>query len=120
MVDAKPQRKIIRSISSAVFRGVESQYDFKVYSIDEIPKQEQAVYIISRRVTDHRKRGHHKLVCIGQTDSIRESLKKHKKGKCIKQNEANVICIMPETDEQTRRKVEADLKAAHTIACNQQ
>ena len=118
--ETKPRRKIIRAISSAVFRGVESQYDFKVYAINEIPKQEQAIYIISRRVTDRRKRGHHKLVCIGQTDSIRESLKKHKKGNCIKQNAANVICILPEADEQKRQKIEADLKAAHSIACNHQ
>jgi hypothetical protein len=60
------------------------------------------------------------LVCIGQTDSIRESLKKHKQGKCIKQNDANVICIMAESDEQTRQKIEADLKAAHSIVCNRQ
>ena len=93
-VEIQPRKKAIRAISSAVFRGVESQYDFKVYAINAIPKQEQAIYIISRRVTDRRKRGHHKLVCIGQTDSIRESIKKHKKGKCIKENAANVICIL--------------------------
>ena len=119
-VEIQPRKKPIRAISSAVFRGVESQYDFKVYAINEIPKLEQAIYIISRRVTDRRKRGHHKLVCIGQTDSIRESIKKHKKGKCIKENAANVICILAEADEQTRQKIEADLKAAHSIACNHQ
>jgi hypothetical protein len=117
-IEPQPRKKIIRAIGSAVFRGVDSQYDFKIYAINEIPKQEQAVYIISRRVTDHRKRGHHKLVCIGQTNSICESLKKHKKENCIKKHHANVICIMPEPDEQTRRKIEADLRAAHSIACD--
>ncbi|MGI9056191.1 MAG: hypothetical protein ACR2F2_10370 [Pyrinomonadaceae bacterium] len=118
--EIKPRKKPIRAISSAVFRGVQSQYDFKVYAINEIPKQEQAIYIISRRVTDRHKRGHHKLVCIGQTDSIRESIRKNKKGKCIKENAANVICILAEADEQKRQKIEADLKAAHSIVCNQQ
>jgi hypothetical protein len=115
---AKPRKKAVRPISSAVFRGKKSQYDFKVFSLDEKFEAVEAVYIISRRVTDRRKRGHHKLVCIGQTDSVIESIKKHKKDKCIRQNEANVICLLKESDEKNRLRIEADLREAHAISCN--
>lgn len=116
----KPRKKPVRPISSAVFRGKKTQYDFKVFSIDEKFEPVQAVYIISRRITDRRKRGHHKMVCIGQTASLSESIKKHKKDKCIKQNQANVICLLKEENEQNRLRIEADLREAHSIACNGQ
>lgn len=116
----KPKKKAVRPISSAVFRGKKSQYDFKVFSIDEKFEPLQAVYIISRRFTDKRKRGHHKLICIGQTDSLTEGIKMHKQGKCIRQNEANVICLLKEEDENNRLRIEADLREAHSINCNRQ
>lgn len=116
----KPRKKPVRPISSAVFRGKKSLYDFKVFSIDEKFEPVQAVYIISRRITDRRKRGHHKLICIGQTDSVTDGIKMHKKGKCIKQNEANVICLLKEEDEKNRLRIEADLREAHSVTCNQQ
>lgn len=116
----KPRKKPVRPISSAVFRGKKSQYDFKVFSIDEKFEPLQAVYIISRRITDRRKRGHHKLICIGQTDSVSEGIQMHKKGKCIRQNEANVICLLKEENEINRLRIEADLREAHSVICNRQ
>ena len=57
------------------------------------------------------------LVCIGQTESVLGEIKRHKKGKCVKKYQANVISILPEENEKKRLRIETDLKAAHTIVC---
>jgi alpha-L-arabinofuranosidase len=113
----KAVKKKTKPISSAVFRGKKNRYDFQVFPIDAEFEDVSAIYIISKRKIDKRKRAHHALVCIGQTDSISGEMKKHKKGKCVKQHQANAISILPETNEKTRLKIETDLKAAHTIPC---
>lgn len=114
----KPRNKKAKPIGSAVFRGKKDRYDFKVFALNETFEAIPAVYIISKRITDKRKKSHHALICIGVTDSIFDELKKHRKGKCIKKHAANVISILPEADEKMRLKIETDLKAAHAIACN--
>jgi hypothetical protein len=114
----EPKKKPLRAISSAVFRGEKDTYQFKVYELDESFKEIPAVYVISKRITDRRNRGHHKLICIGQTDSILKDLKTHRKSKCLRVNKANVISILREENEEVRLKIENDLKAAHSIACN--
>lgn len=114
----KPRNKKARPISSAVFRGKKERYDFKVFALNEKFEPIPAVYIISKRKTDRHKKGHHALICIGETNSIADELKRHRKGKCVKKHEANVISILPEADANVRLKIETDLKAAHSVACN--
>lgn len=104
-------------ISEAVFRGSKTTYNFEVFPIDIEFQEVPSVFIISRRKTDKSGKGHHKMICIGQTESIIKELKKHKKGKCLKQNKANVICLLTEQDEKNRLKIEEDLRSAHTIPC---
>lgn len=118
-VENTTKKKQLRAISSAVFRGKKTTYNFKVYEIKENIGSIPAVFIISKRITDRRKRGHHSLVCIGQTESVANALKIHRKSKCLKQNEANAISILHIEDEKERHKIAEDLKAAHSIACNQ-
>lgn len=113
-----PKPKRGKPIGSAVFRGKKERYDFKVFELDEKFEPIPAVYIISKRKTDRHKRGHHAVVCIGQTNSVLDELKRHRKGKCVKKHQANVVSILPETDEKMRLRIETDLKAAHTVACN--
>ncbi len=115
----KPIKKKVKPIGSAVVRGKSGRYDFEVFSIDAELKDGSAIYVISKRVTDQRGKGHLKFVCIGQTDSLLGDIKKHAKGKCIKQHKANVICLLREESEKTRLKIETDLREAHTIVCNQ-
>ncbi len=114
----KPKKKKIKPISSAVFRGKKNCYDFEVFALDEPFETIPAVYIISKRITDRRKKGHHTLVCIGETNSVAEEIKKHRKSKCLRKNAANVISILKEEDAQKRLNIETDLKAAHSIQCN--
>ena len=118
-ITAKPVRKKIKPIGSAVVRGKTRRYDFEVFPLDAELKDGSAIYVISKRITDKRGRGHHKFVCIGQTESFLGEIKRHKKDKCIKQHKANVICLLREENETNRLKIETDLREAHTIACNQ-
>lgn len=116
-VEKKLKRKKIKPISSAVFRGRKDRYDFKVFPLDTDFEDVSAIYVISRRKIDRQKKGHHALVCIGQTDSVLGEIKRHKI-KCIKKHNANVISILPEADVKKRLKIEEDLRAAHAVACN--
>ncbi len=117
----KPVKKKIKPIGSAVVRGKTGRYDFEIFPLDAELKDGSAIYVISKRITDTGGRGHHKFVCIGQTESLLGDLKKHTKDKCIKQHKANVICLLREENEKNRVKIETDLRQAHTLlACNQQ
>ncbi len=118
VLQTKAKPKNVKQIGAAVFRGRKNRYDFQVYPLDFEFENVPAIYVISKRKTDSRKRGHHALVCIGQTDSILNELKKHTQSKCVKKHEANVISILPEQSEKKRLKIEEDLKAAHQIVCN--
>jgi hypothetical protein len=118
-IKQKPIKKKIKPIGSAIVRGKSGKYSFEVFSLDAELKDGSAIYVISKRVTDKSGKGHHKFVCIGQTESLLGDLKKHKKDKCIKQYKANVICLLREEDENNRLKIETDLRQAHTIVCNQ-
>jgi histone H1/5 len=105
-------------ISEAVFRGRNALYNFEVYPMNVRFNEVPAVYIISKRKIDRNGRGHHFLVCIGQTESLVEDIKKHKRGRCVKQLQANTVSVILEDDENKRLEVESDLKSAHTIPCH--
>ena len=114
----KPKNKKAKPLSAAVFRGKKNKYDFEVFDLNELFEPIPAVYVISKRITDKKKKGHHTLVCIGETISLAEDIKRHRKSKCLRKTDANVISILKEDDEQKRAKIETDLKAAHSIQCN--
>ena len=116
----KQKKKKSQKLSEAVFRGKKSLYNFEVFPLGAEFEDVSAVFVISKRVSDKRGKGHHKFVCIGQTESVLGDIKKHAKGKCIKQNKANVICILAEKDEKNRLRIEADLRESHSIVCNHQ
>ena len=113
----KPKKKKVKPLGAAIFRGRKERYDFQVFPVDGEFEDAAAIFIISKRVVDKRKKAHHKMVCIGQTNSVLSELKKHRKGKCFKQYQANAISVLREENEQKRLKIESDLKSAHTIPC---
>ncbi len=114
----KPKKKKAKPICAAVFRGKKDRYGFEVFPLDAEFEDVSAIYVISKRKIDKRKKGHHALVCIGQTESLLGEIKRHKQGKCVKKYQANVISILPEENEKKRLRIETDLKAAHTVVCN--
>lgn len=110
-------KKKVKKLSDAVFRGLRSLYTFAVYTIDSQLADQPGVYIFSRRITDRFGGGHHRIICIGQTDSLKSEIKKHNRSKVLKEYEANVLCLLREQDEDARIEAVADLKEAHSSVC---
>lgn len=113
----KPIKKKIKPISSAVLRGKSGRYDFEVFPLDAEFEKAPAIYVISKRVTDKQRRGHHKLICIGESSSLFEDIKKHRKNKCLKEHQANAVCLLKEQDAASRLRIASDLREAHAIVC---
>ena len=106
-----------RKLSDALFRGESAIHTFKVYPLTAAITDQPAVFIISRRITDRRGKGHHAAVCIGETESTLSEFRKHKKSKCIKDNASNVVCILRERDPKVREEVLGDLVAGRSFVC---
>lgn len=113
----KHKKKKSLKIGEAVFRGKKTLYNFEIFPLDIELESIPAVYLITKRKIDKQGRGHHVPVCVGQTESLPEGLKKHVKGKCVKKLKANVICILQDESEKSRMKIEDDLKTAFTVPC---
>ena len=114
----KQPKKKSPKISEAIIRGKKSLYNFEVIPLTAELEDASAIYVISKRKTDKRGKGHHAFVCIGQTNSILQEIKKHQKAKCVKQHKANVVCLLKEESEEKRLKIEEDLRLAHSSVCN--
>ena len=113
-----PRLRKPKPFGAAIFRGAKTRYDFQVFPAEFEFEDAAAIFVISQRTVDKKMRAHHKMVCIGQTDSILSELKKHRKGKCFKHFRANAVSVLREENEQKRLKIEADLKSAHQIPCS--
>ena len=114
-----PPRKKLKRIAEAVFRGKKSQYSFDVFPLTNDIEDTPAVFIFSRRQIDKFGHGHHFVSCIGETDSVLSEVKRHKRSKCIKQNESNVVCILREENEAKRASMIEDLKLNRSFVCPQ-
>lgn len=112
-------RKRIRKLSTAVFRGSRSEYNFDVYPISTDITDNAAVFIFSRRKVDKKGRAHHAVSCVGETQSIISEIKKHRRSKCVKGNAANVVCILKEIDRAARSGVLNDITAVRAFSCVQ-
>lgn len=112
-----PQIRRARKVGEAVFRGAGSVYTFEVFPLTTEIRDSAAVYIISRRIVDRFKTGHHRTICVGEANSIVSEIKKHKRAKCAKANEANAVCILRENDSKARSQVIDDLVAARSFSC---
>src|SRR6188508_2812510 len=106
-----------RKLADALFRGHDTDHFFKVYPLAAAITDQPAVFIIARRIIDHRGRGHQLTVCIGETESTLKELKTHKRSACVKENAANVVCLLKEKDAKIRRNVIEDLLESRSFVC---
>ena len=109
--------KRVRKLCTAVFRGSRTQYSFDVYPISPAITDNPAVFIFSHRKADKRGRWHHAVSCVGETQSIVAEVKKHKRAKCVKANQANVVCLLKEDDRRARAGVLDDIVSARAFSC---
>jgi hypothetical protein len=110
-------RKRIRKLSTAVFRGSRTEYNFDVYPISPSITDNPAVFIFSRRKADKKGRWHHAVSCVGETQSIVSEIRRHKRAKCVKGNDANVVCLLREPDSRSRAGVLDDIVTARMFSC---
>jgi hypothetical protein len=112
-----PQVRRARKIGEAVFRGAAATYTFEVFPLTHDIRDSGAIFIISRRITDRGRSGHHRTICIGEAHSIVSEIKKHKRAKCARAYEANAVCILREDDRAERSHVIDDLVSARSFDC---
>jgi len=110
-------RKRLRKLSTAVFRGSKSVYSFDVFPISTDITDHAVVFIFSRRQLDKSGRWHHVVSCVGETQSIVTEIRKHKRARCVKGANANVVCVLKEPDNGVRSSVLDDIAAARTFSC---
>ena len=110
-------RKRIRKLSMAVFRGAKTEYNFDVFPISPSITDSAAVFIFSRRSVDKQGRAHHAASCIGETTSLVSEIKRHRRAKCVKGNEANVVCVLKESDQRVRADLVSDISEARVFCC---
>ena len=115
MFNMKHTTGLLNQVGTTVCRGTKNTYNFDVFNFDFEFAETPAIFIISRRKTDLSGKGHHKFLCIGQTDSLVKELKKHKT--CRRKQKANVVCVLTQSDEKKRLQIEADIKTIYTIPC---
>ncbi|MDQ3635874.1 MAG: hypothetical protein M3405_15420 [Acidobacteriota bacterium] len=111
------RRKLIKPVGSAVFRGKRMSYEFDVYNLKEKFEDFPAVFVISKRKLDKNGKGHHKIICIGQTETLGKEIVKHNRLSCIKKNKATVISILKDDSERNRLLIEENLKTSYGILC---
>lgn len=107
-------------IADAEFKGKTGIYSFQVYPLETTFNSVGAVYIFTKRTVDASGKGTHKLIYIGQTDSLADRIPSHEKWPCIQRNNANCICIHRDDNATSRLSKEADLLAAEKPPCNEQ
>ena len=105
-------------IGEATFRGKKTPYNFEVYPLNIEFNEVPAVYVISRRKVDKHGRAHHAIVHVGQTESLAAEVKTQRKGKYLKQYQANVVSVLLSESEKSRAAIEADLKSACALRWN--
>jgi hypothetical protein len=110
-------RKRIRKLSIARFRGSKLEYSFDVFPISPWLTDSASVFIFSRRLLDKNGRAHHVVSCLGETASTVSEIRRHRRARCVRDNEANVVCILKKADRAERLTVINDIAAARSFSC---
>ncbi len=92
-------------------------YEFDVFDLKEKFEDFPAVFVISKRKLDKNGKGHHKIICVGQTETLGKEIAKHKKLTCVKKHKANVISILKDDSERNRLLIEENLKTGYGVLC---
>lgn len=111
------RRKYIKPVGSAVFRGQRLTYEFDTFDLKEKFEDFPAVFVISNRRIDRFGRGHHKIICVGQTESLGKEIAKHKKLASVKKNNANVVSILKFDNKKERLTTEENLRQRYNVLC---
>ena len=106
-------------IGTVTFTGASgTSYTFTVYDWGKpFPKDYAAVYCITKRYSDEGE-FRHKVIYVGETEDLSTRFDNHHKQDCFDEYGKNCVCVLEESDEQTRRDIEADLIKNYKPPCN--
>lgn len=107
-------------LATMKFRGASGrEYSFDVYPFDTTWRDNvAAVYFVTRRYQKEDGKYYHDEIYVGETTNLKERFQKHHKIECFYRKNANCICILLESNLDTRLSIEADLISAHNPPCN--
>ena len=111
------RRKFIKPIGAATFLGKRLTYAFDTFDLKSKFEDFPALFVISKRKVDRFGRGHHKIICIGQTEALGKAMNKHTKLAAIKNNKGNVVSILKDESEKHRLIIEENLKSRYKVLC---
>ena len=96
-------------------------YDnFSIYTIDHEFENGKGVYAFNRRFKKNNEEFKHDVIYLGRSSDFSGRFDKHHKINCIKNENANCLCVMPVEDENERISIEKDiLEANPNFPCNE-
>lgn len=99
-----------------------AEYVFKLYSFDDFAELNNCftgagVYIFVHLDCFTENCNAQYIYC-GKTGDLSTRFDDHHKEECIKNNNANCIGILQETNEQRRKDIETDILEGNTFPCN--
>ena len=101
------------------FKGISGEdFNLAVYPISLTFDSIGAVYIITRRFKNTHGKIKHKAIYVGETNDLSTRFTNHHKEKCFLKHQANCICTLYESNENTRLEIEKNLKIKYKPICN--
>lgn len=105
-------------LGSITVQGRKGSYAFNLYSPDARFKPVPAVYVFGRFKANAAGGSTYDVLYVGQTDSLADRIPQHEKWPCVVEHGANTIGVHRDPDEDSRRRIEADLIEEHDPPCN--
>jgi hypothetical protein len=106
-------------IGTLDFTGISGhKYTFNVYPLNNLTKEKEAVYVVTRRIVKADTSIDHNLIFIGETANLKETFEKHPKVDCFDKEGANCLCVYWEDHADTRLKIASDLMNLYHPPCN--
>lgn len=107
-------------LGTVVFEGKSgNKYTFDVYEWGTPFKEgDAAVYFVTKRAKDADGTFRLTSIYVGETGNLANRFDNHHKQNCFNENGVNCVCILGETNEDTRLKIEADLIDNYNPPCN--
>lgn len=97
-----------------------TDYTFTAYSRDTDFNAVGAVYFMTKRSAKPASGYSHTRIYVGQTGDLSVRPLNHHRKDCFDRKGANCVCVLPESNKQTRLAIESDLMEAYDPPCNRE
>ena len=102
------------------FKGESGKkYSFESFSLDTEFNKVGGIYIFTRRYKKTNENYYHEQIYCGKTEDLSTRFNNHHKEDCIKNNNANCICVISVSSEDDRTEIETDILKGNNFTCNE-